>query len=46
LQEADRLAKLIPERPGIELGRILRAPLDGEGSLKQKENFSSEEIAA
>jgi DNA polymerase-3 subunit alpha len=46
LQEADRLAKLIPERPGIELGRILRAPLEGEGSLKQKENFSSEEIAA
>ncbi len=46
LQEADRLAKLIPERPGIELGRILRAPLEGEGSLKQKENFSSEEIGA
>ena len=46
LQEADRLAKLIPERPGIELGRILRAPLEGEGSLKQKENFSGEEIAA
>jgi len=46
LQEADRLAKLIPERPGIELGRILRAPLEGEGSLKQKENFSSEEISA
>ncbi|MBL0034430.1 MAG: DNA polymerase III subunit alpha [Flavobacteriales bacterium] len=45
LQEADRLAKLIPERPGIELGRILRAPLDGEGSLKQKENLGSEEIA-
>ena len=45
LAEADRLAKLIPERPGIELGRILRAPMDGEGSLKTKENLSSEELA-
>ena len=45
LQEADRLAKLIPERPGIELGRLLRAPMDGEGSLKQKENLGSEELA-
>ncbi|MBK6627981.1 MAG: DNA polymerase III subunit alpha [Flavobacteriales bacterium] len=45
LQEADRLAKLVPERPGIELGRLLRAPLDGEGSLKQKENLGSEELA-
>ncbi len=45
LPEADKLAKLIPERPGIELGRILRAPLDGEGSLKSKENLGSEEIA-
>ncbi len=45
LAEADRLAKLIPERPGIELGRILRAPMEGEGSLKTKENLSSEELA-
>ncbi|MBL7951784.1 MAG: DNA polymerase III subunit alpha [Flavobacteriales bacterium] len=45
LQEADKLAKLIPERPGIELGRLLRAPLDGEGSLKSKENLGSDEIA-
>ena len=45
LQEADRLAKLVPERPGIELGRLLRAPLDGEGSLKQKENLGADEIA-
>ncbi len=45
LSEADRLAKLVPERPGIELGRVLRAPFDGEGSLKQKENLNSDEIA-
>ncbi|MEZ4755838.1 MAG: DNA polymerase III subunit alpha [Flavobacteriales bacterium] len=46
LQEADRLAKLIPERPGIELNRVLHAPFEGEGSLKTKENFSAEEVAA
>ena len=45
LSEADRLAKLVPERPGIELGRVLRAPFDGDGSLKQKENLNSDEIA-
>lgn len=45
LNEADRLAKLIPERPGIELERVLRAPLDGDGSLKAKENLNSDEIA-
>ncbi|MBS1582135.1 MAG: DNA polymerase III subunit alpha [Bacteroidetes bacterium] len=45
LNEADRLAKLIPERPGIELERVLRAPLDGDGSLKTKENLNSDEIA-
>jgi DNA polymerase-3 subunit alpha len=39
------LAKLIPERPGIELGRILNAPLDGAGSLKTKEGLQSDEIA-
>ncbi|MCB9183819.1 MAG: DNA polymerase III subunit alpha [Flavobacteriales bacterium] len=44
LNEADRLAKLVPERPGIELGRVLHAPLDGEGSLKAKENLNSDEI--
>ncbi|MCC6936586.1 MAG: DNA polymerase III subunit alpha [Flavobacteriales bacterium] len=45
LQEADRLAKLVPERPGIELGRILNAPIEGPGSLKVKENLSSDELA-
>ncbi|MEZ4789112.1 MAG: DNA polymerase III subunit alpha [Flavobacteriales bacterium] len=46
LPEADRLAKLIPERPGIELGRLLHAPMDGDGSLKTKENLGSDELAA
>lgn len=41
LAESNLLAKLVPERPGIELGRVLNAPLD---SLKDKENLNSEEI--
>jgi len=45
LPEADRLAKLVPERPGIELARVLRAPLEGDGSLKAKENLGSDELA-
>ena len=39
------MAKLVPERPGIELGRLLRAPMEGAGSLKQRENLNSDELA-
>ncbi|MDX9750892.1 MAG: DNA polymerase III subunit alpha [Flavobacteriales bacterium] len=46
LPEADRLAKLVPEKVGIDLGRLLRAPLEGEGSLRAKENLGGEELAA
>nr|HRO38886.1 DNA polymerase III subunit alpha [Flavobacteriales bacterium] len=46
LAEADRLAKLVPERPGIHLGRLLHAPIDGDGSLKQKEGLGSDELAS
>src|SRR6476660_2749517 len=38
LPESNALAKLVPERPGIELGRVLNAPLspkDGEKSLME-----------
>ncbi|HRD53665.1 MAG TPA: DNA polymerase III subunit alpha, partial [Flavobacteriales bacterium] len=45
LNEADRLAKLVPERPGIELSRVLHAPLEGADSLKAKENLGADEIA-
>ncbi|MEK6616947.1 MAG: DNA polymerase III subunit alpha, partial [Bacteroidota bacterium] len=46
LNEANVLAKLVPERPGIELDRLINAPLGGEGGLtdKEKENFGSDEI--
>ncbi len=44
LEQSNALAKLVPERPGISLNRIIKAPLDGEGSLRDKENLNSDEI--
>jgi DNA polymerase-3 subunit alpha len=44
LSESNALAKLVSDRPGIELNRLLTAPIDGEKSLKTKENLSADEI--
>ncbi|MGC4036294.1 MAG: DNA polymerase III subunit alpha [Chitinophagaceae bacterium] len=47
LPEANALAKMIPERPGIELRRMLHAPLrskDGEKSLEDKEQLDNDAI--
>lgn len=44
LEQSNALAKLVPEKPGISLKRVLTAPLDGEASLRDKEGLSSEEI--
>ena len=44
LSESNALAKLVPERPGISLRRLLFADLKGEGSLDTKEGLGSEEI--
>ncbi len=44
LDQSNALAKLVPERPGISLNRVLKAPLDGDGSLRDKENLNSDEI--
>ncbi len=44
LQDSNALAKLVPERPGISLKRILQAPLKGDGSLEDKEGLGAEEI--
>ncbi|MBN9484122.1 MAG: DNA polymerase III subunit alpha [Bacteroidetes bacterium 43-93] len=44
LPDSNALAKLVPERPGIELKRILHAPIKGEKSLESKEGLGSEEI--
>jgi len=47
LPESNALAKLVPERPGVELRRVLHAPLktrDGENSLEEKEGFGSDDL--
>ena len=44
LSESNMLAKLVPERPGIVLKRLLQAPLKGEGSLEVKEGLGADEM--
>ena len=44
LQDANNLAKLVPEKPGIELNRLLTAPLKGPKSLDEKEQLTGEDI--
>ncbi len=48
LAESNALAKLVPERPGIELKRVLHAPMtakDGEKSLEEKEGVGADDLA-
>ncbi len=50
LAESNMLAKLVPDRPGTELRRVLKAPItnkeakDGEKSLEEKEAYQQEDI--
>jgi DNA polymerase-3 subunit alpha len=44
LAESNALAKLVPDKPGISLDRLINAQIDGEGGLKEKEGLSSEDI--
>ena len=47
LPESNALAKLVPDRPGVELRRVLHAPMkikDGEKSLEEKEGFGNEDM--
>lgn len=44
LPDANVLAKMVPERPGISLKRLLRAPMKGEDSLDAKEGLGGDEI--
>ncbi|ASZ12447.1 DNA polymerase III subunit alpha [Chitinophaga pendula] len=44
LQDSNALAKLVPEKPGIQLDRIFNAPLDGEKSLSEKEGLMGEDL--
>lgn len=50
LSESNALAKMVPDRPGTDLNRVLAAPLtskeakDGEKSLEDKEGYGGEEL--
>src|SRR5690606_29659029 len=47
LSEANALAKLVPDRPGIQLRRVLHAPLsakEGEKSLEDKDGLGPDEL--
>ncbi|MEN9600275.1 MAG: polymerase subunit alpha, partial [Bacteroidota bacterium] len=47
LAESNMLAKLVPDKPGTELGRVLTAPItvkEGPKSLEEKENYAPEDI--
>lgn len=44
LPDSNALAKLVPDKPGIQLDRIFNAPLDGEKGLSDKEGLGGEEI--
>ncbi len=47
LSESNALAKLVPDKPGTDLGRVLQAPLtikDGPKSLEEKEGLQAEDL--
>lgn len=44
LEDSIMLSKLVPEKPGITLDRVLNAPLEGSDSLRQKEGLRQEDI--
>ncbi len=47
LPESNALAKLVPDKPGTELRRVLKAPLtvrEGEKSLESKEGYAPEDM--
>ncbi len=47
LPESNALAKLVPDRPGIELRRVLHAPMrtkDGEKSLEEKDGLGGDDL--
>jgi DNA polymerase-3 subunit alpha len=44
LLESNILTKMVPDKPGISLKRVLHAPLTGEKSLEEKESLSADEL--
>ena len=44
LSESNMLAKLVPDKPGTVLDRVMNAPIEGPGGLKDKESYQAEDI--
>ncbi|MBX7182779.1 MAG: DNA polymerase III subunit alpha [Bacteroidia bacterium] len=44
LADSNALAKMVPEKPGISLARVMNAPLTGEGSLEEKEQLGADDL--
>jgi DNA polymerase III subunit alpha len=44
LNDANALAKLVSDKPGIKLNRLMTAALSGDGGLTDKEGLASEDI--
>ncbi len=44
LSDANALVKFVPEKPGIELNRVMFAPLTGDKSLAEKENLGGDDL--
>jgi DNA polymerase-3 subunit alpha len=44
LDETNALTKLVPDKPGISLNRLILAPLDGEKGLKEKEGLAPDDM--
>ncbi len=44
LSESNMLAKFVPERPGINLKRLIHAELKGKDSLDEKEGLGADEM--
>jgi DNA polymerase-3 subunit alpha len=45
LSDSNALAKLVADKPGTSLKRLLNAPLKGPGSLEEKEELRKDDIA-
>lgn len=46
LSDSNALAKLVPDKPGTELNRVMNAPLLGKNSLKEKEQYGPDDLEA
>ncbi|MES2797635.1 MAG: DNA polymerase III subunit alpha [Bacteroidota bacterium] len=44
LNDSNFLAKLVPDRPGITLDRVMNAPLTGADSLSEKESLGGDDL--